>query len=105
MYKNIAWDTFKKTGNINTYLEFSKFKNIEENLNYFSFKDNGFKCTSCAKQDTGAFKMSEGTYKSIIYAIKSDIKKIYSITVPENIIKELEVISKLYLEEKLEKKY
>ncbi len=32
MYKNIAWDTFKKTGNINTYLEFSKFKNIEENL-------------------------------------------------------------------------
>ena len=30
MSKNIAWNTFKKTGNINTYLEFSKFKNVEE---------------------------------------------------------------------------
>lgn len=32
MFKNIAWNTFKKTGNIDTYLEFSKFKNIEENF-------------------------------------------------------------------------
>ncbi|MGN1299388.1 MAG: YqzL family protein [Candidatus Scatovivens sp.] len=32
MIKNIAWNTFKNTGNIDTYLEFSKFKNIEENL-------------------------------------------------------------------------
>ena len=31
MYRNIAWNTFKKTGNINTYLEFSNLKNIEEN--------------------------------------------------------------------------
>ena len=77
----------------------------KENLNYFSFKDNGFKCASCAKQDAGTFQMSEGTYKSIIYAIKADIKKIYSITVPDNIINELEIISKIYLEEKLEKKY
>ena len=32
MIKNIAWNTFKQTGDINTYLEFKKFKNIEENL-------------------------------------------------------------------------
>ncbi len=32
MIKNIAWNTFKKTGNINTYLEYSKIKSIEENI-------------------------------------------------------------------------
>lgn len=33
MIKKIAWNTFKNTGNINTYLEFSKLKNMEESLN------------------------------------------------------------------------
>ena len=32
MIKNIAWNTFKQTGNINSYLEFKEVKNIEENL-------------------------------------------------------------------------
>ena len=77
----------------------------KENLNYFSFKDNGFKCDNCYKLDKGVFNMSEGTRKSIIYAMKADIKKIFNITVPENVINELKIISKIYLEEKLEKKY
>ena len=32
MIKQIAWNTFKNTGDINTYLEFIQLKNIEENL-------------------------------------------------------------------------
>lgn len=32
MIKNIAWNTFKKTGDINSYLEFKEVKNIEENM-------------------------------------------------------------------------
>lgn len=79
--------------------------NETENLNYFSFKDNGFKCDNCYKIDKSVFKMSEGTKKSIIYAIKADIKKIFGITVPENIVNELKIISKIYLEDKLENKY
>ncbi len=79
--------------------------NNKDDIKYFSFKDNGFKCSSCGKQDKGAVEMQEGTKKSIIYAIKSDIKKLYSITVPENVVKELGIISKIYLEEKLEKQY
>lgn len=74
----------------------------KENLNYFSFKDNGFKCDICSKQDTGAFKMSDGTKNGIIYSIKADSKKIFSFKVNENSIKELEVISKIYLEDKLD---
>ena len=30
--KNFAWNMFKKTGNINTYLEFTKLRNLEKDL-------------------------------------------------------------------------
>lgn len=32
MIKQLAWNTFKQTGNIKTYLEFKEFKNIEEKM-------------------------------------------------------------------------
>ena len=32
MIKNIAWNMFKQTGNINSYLEFNELRNIEENM-------------------------------------------------------------------------
>ena len=33
MIKQLAWNTFKNTGNINTFMEFMAIKNIENNLN------------------------------------------------------------------------
>ncbi len=32
MIKKIAWNTFKKTGNIDTYLELKQIQNIENKL-------------------------------------------------------------------------
>ena len=32
MIKKIAWNTFKQTGNIDTFLEFTQIKNLEENI-------------------------------------------------------------------------
>ena len=32
MNKNIAWNTFKQTGNISSYLEFNELRNIEEKM-------------------------------------------------------------------------
>jgi hypothetical protein len=32
MIKNLAWNTFKQTGDIISYLEFNEVRNIEENL-------------------------------------------------------------------------
>ena len=32
MISKMAWNAFKKTGDINTYLEFIETKNIEENI-------------------------------------------------------------------------
>lgn len=32
MLKQMAWNTFKNTGNIDTFLEYTQFKNIESNI-------------------------------------------------------------------------
>lgn len=32
MLSKMAWNAFKKTGDINTFLEYTQTKNIEENL-------------------------------------------------------------------------
>ena len=32
MIKKIAWDTFKNTGDVNTFLELKQFQGIEEQL-------------------------------------------------------------------------
>ncbi len=43
MIKQIAWNTFKKTGNLDTFLEFKQISNIEENIKTEQFKDENFK--------------------------------------------------------------
>ena len=39
MIKKIAWDTFKNTGDINTFLELKQIENIEKNIEYNKEKD------------------------------------------------------------------
>lgn len=82
-------------------------KNCKEKdkLTHFSFKDSGFKCEACAKQDKGAIEISPTTKDAIRYIILADAKKIFSFDVPQASVKELEIISKIYLKEKLEKEY
>lgn len=77
----------------------------KEDLIYFSFKDSGFKCSACAKQDKGAMEISPSTKDAIRYIVLADAKKLFSFDIPEDSIKELEIISKIYLEGKLEKEY
>lgn len=77
----------------------------KEKFEYFSFLDNGFKCASCGKLDKGAIKISETTKDAIRYIVLSDAKKIYSFEISEEAKRELEIVSKLYLTEKLEKEY
>ena len=76
-----------------------------EKLNYFSIRDNGFKCKECSKQDTSCLEMSDATRNAIIYIMKADPKKIFSFELAENCRKELELISRIYLNDKLEKEY
>jgi len=77
----------------------------KEDLTEFSIKDNGFKCKSCSKQDKSAIQMSEGCKYAIIYTLKADAKKIFSFTIKEESLKEFELITRIYFNEKLEQEY
>lgn len=77
----------------------------KEKLNFFSIKDDGFKCNSCAKQDTSTLSMNDATHNAIIYILGADSKKIFSFEISEESKKELKLISDIYLNEKLEKEY
>lgn len=76
-----------------------------EGLNYFSIRDNGFKCSMCSRQDTSCLEMSDPTKNAIIYILKADPKKIFSFELSEKCQKELKLIANIYLNEKLEKEY
>ena len=77
----------------------------KENIKYFSLRDNGLKCEVCGKQDKSAVEINEGTLNAIKYAILAPAKKLYSFKVSEESIRELKIISKLYLNDKLDKEY
>lgn len=79
--------------------------NGEDKINYFSIKQNGFICSNCAKQDTSCIDMSLNTKNAIEYILKTDVKKIFSFNIPEDDKKELELISRIYMNEKLENEY
>ena len=77
----------------------------KENLLYFSIKEDGFKCGVCAKQDKSVVQISDATKSAIQYAVLAPPKKLYSFSIPEKYIKEIEIVSKLYFNYKLEKEY
>lgn len=76
-----------------------------DNLMYFSIRDSGFKCATCAKQDKSVIQMQPATMDAIKYILLAPPKKIFSFNIPKENIKELEIIAKLYLNQKLEKEY
>ena len=77
----------------------------QDHLNFFSFKANGFKCSDCRGQDTGAIEISETTKKAIQYIVTAPAKKIYSFDISEENKKQLSLVSKLYTNLKLEREY
>jgi len=53
MIKQIAWNVFKKTGDINAYLEFSQVKNIEENLKVENYENSKGEWNSNSRKEYG----------------------------------------------------
>ena len=85
----------KKCGNCKT----------QEKLLYFSLKDNCLKCAVCSKIDKSAIQISDSTRTAIQYIVLADAKKIFSFNISDECLKELELVTKLYLNDKLEKEY
>lgn len=77
----------------------------KENLCYFSIRNNGTKCEICSRQDKGAIKITNSTYIALKYIIEAPSKKLFSFNLKEESLRELELICKVYFNEKLEKEY
>ena len=77
----------------------------EENLCYFSIKDNGVKCVSCGKQDTSTIQISKSTLNAIRYTVTAPPKKLYSFALKDESLDEFKLLTKIYFNEKLEKEY
>lgn len=77
----------------------------EEKITHFSFKDEGFKCENCSKQDTGSIHILEATKNAISYIVMAPAKKLYSFHISEEATRELVLIAKIYANDKLEKNY
>lgn len=71
----------------------------------FSIRDNGVKCEICSKLDKSCLTLSKDTILALKYIVMSPPKKIYNFKVNNETKKELELMSKIYLNEKLEKTY
>lgn len=76
-----------------------------EKVSHFSFKDNGLKCINCSKQDTGTIQISESTKNSLRYIEIAPPKKLFSFNISDENKKQLEIIAKIYTNDKLEKDY
>lgn len=74
----------------------------EINIGFFSIFDNGFKCLKCGRQDKSAISISPTTVDAIRFIIKAPAKKIFSFELPDESLKELSLISKVYVNDKLE---
>ena len=74
----------------------------KEKITYFSIVDDGFKCVNCGKTDKSAISICATTVDAIRYIISAPAKKIFSFDLPEESLKEISLISKVYLNEKIE---
>jgi len=79
--------------------------NKNEGLNYFSIRDNGFKCEVCSRQDKSTISMSQSTANAIRFTVTAPAKKIYSFNIKDESLEEFKLITKIYFNDKLEKEY
>ena len=86
-------------------IEECTFCGSKENLNYFSIKDNGVKCEECHGTDKGTIHISKSTATALKYIVLAPAKKLFSFELKNDSLKELQLVSKVYLNEKLEKEY
>ena len=69
----------------------------KEELFYFSVRRGGILCEGCRKTAEDAWKMSESTVYTVQYVIASEIAKLYSFAVSEQVLTELQRMLSEYM--------
>ena len=66
----------------------------KKEIRYFSFNRKGMLCRECGEKNGDSLLLDNDIIYSMQYIISSDIKKLYTFTVSENVLKNLEYIMK-----------
>lgn len=69
-----------------------------EQLTWFSVKRGGALCAECCGEAGDAVELNESTMYTMQYIISARIEKLYTFTVSDQVLKELEQVLKAYLE-------
>lgn len=77
----------------------------QEGMAYFSIRNSGFECKDCGRLDKSALSINNDTFNALKYIVTAPAKKIFSFNISEESEKELELISTLYVNDKLDKEY
>lgn len=77
----------------------------KDNLCYFSMETSGFKCKNCGKVDKSCIQIGDASINAIKFIVLAPEKKVFSFNISKDVQKELNLVSKLYTNLKLEKEY
>ena len=69
----------------------------KENLSHFSVRKGGILCEDCRKKAEDAWRMTESTVYTMQYVISSEIGKLYSFAVSEQVLAELQKMLSAYM--------
>ena len=74
----------------------------KQDIAFFSIADDGFKCRACGRTDKSAISICATVVDAIRYVVSAPAKKLFSFELSEEAIKEISLISDIYLKNKLE---
>ena len=74
----------------------------KEKLSCFSVKKGGILCADCRKEAADAILLNESTLYTMQYIISSKIEKLYTFSLSENVLSELQKIMRAYMERYVE---
>lgn len=72
---------------------------------YFSISQDGVKCHLCQRVDKSCLHLSKTSFSALLYILSCDAKKLFAFEVPDEAIRELKLLAKIYMTQKLEKEY
>ena len=75
---------------------------LNTDITFFSIAGDGFKCINCGRIDKSAITVSPTTVDAIRYIISAPARKIFSFDLAEEYIREISLVSKVYLKDKIE---
>lgn len=77
----------------------------KDNIFHFSIRANGVKCEECFRQDKSTIAISISTWMALKFIVSAPSKKVFNFNLKDESLRELNLLSKVYFNEKLEKEY